>query len=186
MNRPRKNRWLTASIWLAWAGVWLFFLGGAEASEAVAADRPDVLFIMADDLRPELASYGSRAITPHLDRLARRGVQFDRAYCQQALCNPSRSSLLTGRRPDFLRVWDNGTHFRTHQPDLHTLPQWFKDHGYSARCVGKIFHNWHTSEKGDPRSWSAPEFLHFAQQGANLAAVPAPLPPNLASPAPRP
>ena len=186
MNRPRKNRWLTASIWLAWAGVWLFFLGGAEASEAVAADRPDVLFIMADDLRPELASYGSRAITPHLDRLARRGVQFDRAYCQQALCNPSRSSLLTGRRPDFLRVWDNSTHFRTHQPDLHTLPQWFKDHGYSARCVGKIFHNWHTSEKGDPRSWSAPEFLHFAQQGANLAAVPAPLPPNLASPAPRP
>ena len=113
MNRPRKNRWLTASIWLAWAGVWLFFLGGAEASEAVAADRPDVLFIMADDLRPELASYGSRAITPHLDRLARRGVQFDRAYCQQALCNPSRSSLLTGRRPDFLRVWDNSTHFRT-------------------------------------------------------------------------
>ena len=184
MTRSRKNRWLSASLRLAWAGASLVFLGSAEAGEA--AGRPDVLFIMADDLRPELASYGSTAITPHLDRLARRGVQFDRAYCQQSLCNPSRSSLLTGRRPDFLRVWDNSTHFRTHQPDLPTLPQWFKDHGYSARCVGKIFHNWHTSEKGDPRSWSAPEFLHFAQQGANLAAVPAPLPPNLASPAPRP
>jgi len=157
----------------------------AGAEDTTSAGKPDVLFIMADDQRPELASYGSVAITPNLDRLARRGVQFDRAYCQQALCNPSRSSLLTGRRPDSLRVWDNSTHFRTHHPEVTTLPQWFKDHGYNSRCVGKIFHNWHTSEKGDRRSWSGPEFLHFAQQGANLALVSGPMPPNVASPAPR-
>src|SRR6266581_4504694 len=77
-----------------------------------AAPRLNVLFIMADDFRAELASYGSSAHTPNLDRLARRGVQFDRAYAQQAVCNPSRSSMLTGRRPDTLRLWSNGTHFR--------------------------------------------------------------------------
>ena len=79
---------------------------------ARAAGRPNVLFIMADDLRAELATYGSPAHTPNLDRLAKRALQFDRAYCQQAVCNPSRSSMLTGRRPDTLGLWNNGTHFR--------------------------------------------------------------------------
>ena len=155
------------------------------ATTALAAPRPNVLFIMADDFRPELASYGSPAVTPNLDRLAKRSVQFEHAYCQQAVCNPSRSSMLTGRRPDTLRLWNNGTHFRELNPDVTTLPLWFKDHGYTSRCVGKIFHNWHTEVKGDPRSWSAPEFLHYANHGADDARVTGPLPPNLASPAPR-
>ncbi len=155
------------------------------ATTALAAPRPNVLFIMADDFRPELASYGSPAVTPNLDRLAKRSVQFDHAYCQQAVCNPSRSSMLTGRRPDTLRLWNNGTHFRELNPDVTTLPLWFKDHGYTSRCVGKIFHNWHTEVKGDPRSWSAPEFLHYANHGADDARVTGPLPPNTASPAPR-
>ena len=79
-----------------------FLMGLAVASLAAFAAEPklNVLFIMADDYRPELSSYGSRALTPNLDRLARRAVQFDRAYCQQAVCNPSRSSMLTGLRPD--------------------------------------------------------------------------------------
>src|SRR5688500_15555821 len=81
----------------------------APARAAEQAARPNVLFIMADDLRPELASYGSPAITPNFDRLARRSLQFDHAYCQQALCNPSRSSMLTGLRPDTLQQWNNGT-----------------------------------------------------------------------------
>jgi iduronate 2-sulfatase len=141
--------------------------------DTVAADAPrlNVLFIMADDLRPELASFGSPALSPNLDRLAKRAVQFDRAYCQQALCNPSRSSLLTGRRPDTLGLWCNGTHFRDaarlanpkRGAGLTTIPLWFKEHGYESRCVGKIFHNWHTEVKGDPQSWSAPEFMHYAQ-----------------------
>jgi iduronate 2-sulfatase len=128
------------------------------AAPAVAAERPNVLFIVADDLRADLGGYGSVARTPKLDALAFRGTRFDRAYCQQAVCNPSRSSFLTGKRPDTLHIWSNGTHFREKNPDVMTLPQWFKANGYETRCVGKIFHNWHTKEKGDRRSWSADEF----------------------------
>lgn len=154
----------------------------ASAAGLQAADHtpPNVLFIMADDLRVELASYGSPAITPHLTRLAQMSVQFDRAYCQQAVCNPSRSSLLTGRRPDTLRVWNNSTHFREPNPDVPTIPLWFRQHGYTTRCVGKIFHNWHTQVQGDPRSWSAPEFLHYANHGDDAPLVSGLLPPNLA------
>ena len=152
---------------------------------AVAAAPPNVLFIMADDLRPELAAYGSPAVTPNLDRLAARGVRFERAYCQQALCNPSRASMLTGRRPDTLGVWSNETHFRDPNPAVATLPGWFKAHGYEARCAGKIFHNWHTAVRGDPGSWSAPEFLHYANHGDDLPLVAGPVPPNLALQSPR-
>ncbi len=161
--------------------VWFVFLLAivSPAGTALAADaKTNVLLIMADDLRTELASYGSRAITPNLDQFAARALQFDRAYCQQAVCNPSRSSMLTGRRPDTLRIWNNSTHFRERNPDVQTIPLWFKDHGYTARCVGKIFHNWHTAVKGDPRSWSAPEFLHYANHGDDYARVEGLLPPN--------
>ena len=143
---------------------------------AAGSSRPNVLFLMAYDLRPELASYGSPALTPNLDRLARRAVQFDRAYCQQAVCNPSRSSMLTGLRPDTLRLWNNSVHFRETNPDVTTLPLHFKQHGYDTRCVGKIFHNWHTAEKGDARSWSAPEFLHYASHGHDVPKVAGALP----------
>jgi len=155
------------------------------AVRAAGAAPPNVLFIMADDLRPELAAYGSPAVTPNLDRLAARGVRFERAYCQQALCNPSRSSMLTGRRPDTLGIWSNEAHFRDVNPDVATLPGWFKAHGYQARCAGKIFHNWHTAVHGDPGSWSAPEFLHYANHGDDVPLVTGPLPPNLAVHSPR-
>lgn len=128
---------------------------------AAPAARPNVLFIAADDLRAELGCYGSpEAKTPQLDALARRGVLFERAYCQQAVCNPSRASVLTGRRPDTLKVWDLRTHFRATLPAVVTLPQHFKQHGYTAVGIGKLFHN----ESGarpkfpfsDPVSWSEP------------------------------
>lgn len=154
-------------------------------SASGAQPRLNVLLIMADDYRPELGHYGSTALTPHLDRLARRAVTFERAYCQQAVCNPSRSSMLTGLRPDTLRLWNNGTHFRELKSDVVTLPQHFKQHGYTTRCVGKIFHNWHTKEKGDPRSWSAPEFLHYANHGDDAPQVTGALPPNHATGGPR-
>ena len=149
-----------------------------------AAAGPNVLFVIADDLRTDLGCYGGPALTPHLDALARHGVRFDRVYCQQALCNPSRSSFLTGRRPDELRQWNNGTHFRDKNPDVATIPGWFKQHGYVSRDVGKIFHNWHTQEKGDRRSWSADEFLHYATHGDDFPTVSGQLPPNLALPFP--
>ncbi|MFM8335816.1 MAG: sulfatase [Opitutaceae bacterium] len=123
--------------------------------------RPNVLFIAADDLRTDLGCYGSpEALTPNLDALARRGVVFERAYCQQAVCNPSRASILTGRRPDTLRVWDLRRHFRETFPAIVTLPQHFKENGYTTLGLGKLFHN----ESGakppfpfkDPPSWSEP------------------------------
>ncbi|HKB01470.1 MAG TPA: sulfatase [Gemmataceae bacterium] len=155
------------------------FLCLLTAAPALAAEpKPNVLFLIADDLRAELGCYGSPAITPHLDGLAKRGVRFERAYCQQALCNPSRSSFLTGRRPDTLRQWNNGTHFRERNPDVVTLPQWFKEHGYVTRDVGKVFHNWHTKEKGDRRSWSADEFLYYANHGDDIPQVRGELPAN--------
>ena len=162
---------------IAALGVLLLF----SAPTLRAAARTNVLFIMADDLRPELGCYGSVAVTPHLDALARRGMLFQRAYCQQALCNPSRSSMLTGLRPGTLGLYVNGTHFRELKAEATTLPWWMKEHGYTTRCVGKIFHNWHTQERGDPRSWSAPEFLHYANHGDDLPQVSGPLPPNLAT-----
>ncbi len=150
-------------------------------TSGLQAAKPNVLFIMSDDFRPEIGSYGSTALTPNLDKLAARSVQFDRAYCQQAVCNPSRSSLLTGLRPDTLRLWNNGKHFRELNPDVTTLPLWFKDHGYTTRCVGKIFHNWHTAEKGDRRSWSADEFLHYANHGDDKPMITGELPVNSAT-----
>jgi len=155
-----------------------FLILSLFTAASVHAAQPNVLFIMTDDFRPELASYGSPAITPNLDRLAKRSVQFQRAYCQQAVCNPSRSSMLTGRRPDTLKLWNNGTHFRELNPDVTTLPLWFKEHGYTTRCVGKIFHNWHTAEKGDRRSWSSDEFLHYANHGDDTPQVTGEIPPN--------
>ena len=157
------------------------FLFALACPSFAATPGPNVLFIMADDYRPELASYGSPAVTPNLDRLARRAVQFDHAYCQQAVCNPSRSSMLTGLRPDTLGLYVNGTHFRELKPGAMTLPLWFKEHGYTTRCTGKIFHNWHTKEHGDPRSWSAPEFLHYANHGDDKPLMNGELPPNLAT-----
>jgi iduronate 2-sulfatase len=157
----------------------LGFLLLAFPADGATKPPQNVIFIVADDFRAELASYGSSAVTPNLDRMAERSLQFDRAYAQQAVCNPSRSSFLTGRRPDTLRIWNNSTHFRELNPDVTTIPLWFKEHGYTSRCVGKVFHNWHTKEHGDPRSWSAPEFLHYANHGDDKPQVNGALPPNL-------
>lgn len=116
--------------------------------------RPNVLFIAVDDLRPVLGCYGDKtAVTPHLDRLASRGTVFQHAYCQQALCSPSRLSLLTGKRPDTTRVWDLSTHFREALPATVTLPQFFKQQGYQTQGIGKIFHG-NGKPASDPPSWT--------------------------------
>lgn len=140
--------------------------------------RTNVLFIMADDYRVEAGVRGLLAHTPNLVRLNTRATRFYAAYCQQAVCNPSRSSLLTGLRPDTIGLWNNSVHFRQLQPDVVTLPQRFKLSGYETRGIGKIFHNWHTAEKGDARAWSAPEFLHYANHGDDAPMVAGALPPN--------
>ncbi len=121
-----------------------------------AADsKPNVLFIAVDDMRPELGCYGNKLVkTPHIDRLAARGIVFERAYCQQAVCSPSRTAILTGLRPDTTKVWDLETHFRTAQPNCVTLPQHFKANGYHCAALSKIYH----SGFEDGRSWNEPHW----------------------------
>lgn len=128
-------------------------IAGVSAGSANQG-KPNILFISIDDLRPDLGCYGNATIkTPNIDRLAREGMIFSRAYCQMALCNPSRASLLTGKRPDTLKVWDQSTHFREHHPDAVTLPQFFKQKGYRSEGIGKIFH----PGLYDPESWTRPQ-----------------------------
>ena len=130
--------------------------GVAPESPPKPAPRgaPNVLFIAVDDLRPALGCYGDpHAISPHIDSLAARGVVFTRAYCQQAVCSPSRNGVLTGRRPDTIRIYDLETNFRTTLPDVITLPQHFKRNGYHAEAMGKIFHTGH-GNYDDRASWS--------------------------------
>jgi iduronate 2-sulfatase len=135
-----------------------FFFGPFFLAPLVGANlaRPNVLFIAVDDLRTNLGCYGDPvAVTPHLDRLAARGRVFARAYTQQAVCNPSRQSLLSGRRPDSIRVWDLHTHFRETSPDVVSLPEYFKLNGYFTQGIGKIYHG--AKGMSDPPSWSVPE-----------------------------
>jgi arylsulfatase A-like enzyme len=113
----------------------------APAGLADDAKKLNVLFLMSDDMRPELGCYGNKLIkTPNLDALAAAGVRFERAYCQYPLCNPSRSSLLTGRHPTTTGVLDNVTWFGAGHPDFVSLPKHFKASGYAALRTGKIFH----------------------------------------------
>ncbi len=121
-----------------------------QAAESPDA-KPNVLFLISDDLRPELGCYGNDVIkTPHIDRLAARGMVFQRAYCQQAVCSPSRTSVMTGARPDTTKVWDLRTHFRKAMPNVVTLPQCFRQNGYTTRGYGKVYH----SQLDDRPSWS--------------------------------
>ncbi len=152
-------------------------------SQIVHADPVNVLFIAVDDLRAELGCYGSGHVhSPHIDALADRGTVFHRAYCQQAVCNPARASLLTGLRPATLGIWDLPTHFRQQMPDIVTLPQHFKQHGYFTQNIGKIFHNWRQDQyQGDEASWSVPAVLHYNSHGADKPEVQGSVPPDLES-----
>jgi arylsulfatase A-like enzyme len=115
--------------------------------------KPNILFIAIDDLRPELGVYGSEiAVTPNLDALAGDGLMFNRAYCQQAICSPSRASLMTGARPETIKVIENFTYFRDANPDIITIPQHFKNNGYETTYTGKIYHKTAFADLG--MSWS--------------------------------
>ncbi|MEM8954618.1 MAG: sulfatase [Verrucomicrobiota bacterium] len=124
----------------------------ASPRETTAAEKPNILFIAIDDLRPELGCYGSPiAKSPVLDQLAADGLQFNRAYCQQAICSPSRASLMTGARPDSIGVIENFAYFRDLNPDIVTLPQHLIANGYETVYCGKIYHGKMTDNE---HSWS--------------------------------
>lgn len=150
--------WLLAILWLGllailWLGLPVTRLCGEE-------QPPNVLFIAVDDLACTLGCYGDvLAKTPNLDRLAASGVCFDRAYNQLPLCNPTRASLMTGLRPDQIKVYDLDRHFREQVPDVITLPQAFQRAGYFSARVGKIYHYNVPAAIGtdgfdDPPSWN--------------------------------
>lgn len=116
----------------------------------------NVLFIAVDDLRPELNCYGATHVkSPNIDRLASRSTLFNQAYCQQAVCAPSRNSIMTGLRPDAMGVYDLYTFFRNKVPEVVTIPQHFKNHGYYTERIGKIYHTGHGNQD-DQLSWSRP------------------------------
>lgn len=153
---------------------------------SAASDPMNVLFVSVDDLRPELGCYGNEEIqTPHFDQFASRAITFTRAYCQAAVCAPSRASVMTGLRPDSTRVWDLRGKFRVNLPGVVTLPQHFHAHGYHTVSMGKIFHN-HMPDRVSfdepdlrPAQYMTPElidrepesFYHDAELNRELAEV---------------
>lgn len=130
----------------------IVLLLGIYTQHIQAQKKPNILFIAIDDLRPELGCYGSDiAITPNLDALAGIGLLFNSAYCQQAICAPSRASALTGFRPSTSGIIHNYIKIREKLPDVVTLPQYFKNNGYETAYYGKIFHQ---GDLDDSLSWT--------------------------------
>lgn len=118
---------------------------------AIAPAAPNVLFIVIDDLNTSLGCYGNPTVkSPNIDRLAARGTRFEAAYCQYPLCNPSRTSFLSGRRPERTGVYVLNTAARTAMPAAVLLPQFFRERGYFTAGAGKVFHN---AKVSDPKSW---------------------------------
>ncbi len=122
------------------------------------ADKPNILLILVDDLKPALGCYGdANAKTPNIDALAARGMRFDLAYCNQAVCAPSRFTLMLGSHSTSTGLYGLGNNLRDLVPNAVTMPQHFEKHGYRTESLGKIFHIGH-GNRGDPRSFSVPHF----------------------------
>ena len=136
----------------------LLILGGLLPKLGLAANTPNVLLILVDDLKPVLGCYGDPvAKTPFMDAFAKTALRFDRAYCNQAVCAPSRYTLMLGSRSSSTGLYDLSNNLRQFYPDAVTMPQFFRQHGYRAESIGKIFHIGH-GNLGDPDSWSVPHF----------------------------
>ena len=124
-------------------------------SKQTTSRSKNVLFIVVDDLKPEMGCYGNSFIkTPNLDKLASQGFVMENNHCQQAVCGPTRASLLTGKRPDYTKVYDLKTQIRDINPDIVTIPQYFKSKGYQTAGVGKVFDLRTVDSLNDERSWT--------------------------------
>ncbi len=137
----------------------LLFVSALLPLFTAQAERPNVLLILVDDLKPALGCYGdSSARTPNIDRLAARGMRFDLAYCNQAVCAPSRFTLMLGSHSTSTGLYSLGSSLRQILPEAVTMPQHFAKHGgYRTESIGKVLHVGHGNE-GDPMSFSVPHF----------------------------
>jgi iduronate 2-sulfatase len=153
-----KNISITAAgLNLALAGFGLMPAMGQDIPRT--HEKPNILFIAIDDLKPILGSYGNELIkSPVLDRIASQGTVFTNNHCQQAVCGPSRASLLTGMRPDYTGVWDLRTRMRDVNADILSLPQYLITQGYSTQGIGKIYDQRCVDEFLDKPSWSVPYY----------------------------
>lgn len=132
-------------------------LTGVNSLIAQEQQRPNVLFIAIDDLKPEMGCYGNKLIkTPNMDKLAERGTVFESNYCQQAVSGPTRASLMTGKRPDYTQVWDLKTRMRDINPDIVSLPQYLASNGYETTSIGKIYDPRCVDGYADAPSWTIP------------------------------
>ena len=149
MNRYTKGLFFT--------GMLVISLLNAENVFSQAKPRPNILFIAIDDLKPLMGCYGNTIVkTPNIDRLAKRGTVFLQNYCQQAVCGPTRASLMTGMRPDYTKVWDLKTRMRDVNPDIISLPQYLQSQGYSTQGIGKVYDPRCVDNEIDKPSWSVP------------------------------
>lgn len=129
----------------------------AIVAQKKAASKPNILFIAVDDLKPILGCYGNTLVkTPNIDRLAKMATVFNSNYCQQAVCGPTRASIMTGKRPDYTKIWNLTTQMRDMNPEIVTLPQYLISQGYETSGIGKIYHPSSAINGVDPASWSIP------------------------------
>ncbi len=125
-------------------------------ASGACAKSPNVIFLIVDDLKPEISAYDGQVHTPAIDTLAASGTTFLNAHCQQAVCGPSRASVLTGLSPDHTQVWDQKTKIRDKLPNVVTLPEYFKENGYTSIGVGKVYSSGSVDKGRDTASWSRP------------------------------
>ncbi|KAA5824827.1 sulfatase [Algibacter amylolyticus] len=145
----------------------LLILGLSFGLALYAQQQPNVVVFLVDDLRPELGCYGNKIVkSPNIDALAKDGVLFKKAYAQEAICAPSRMSILTGLRPERIGIYSIFTPLRSKHKELLTMPQFFKNQGYTTVSVGKVYHHtnddkdsWSTHVPKEVNSWVLPESL---------------------------
>ncbi|MDO8951535.1 MAG: sulfatase, partial [Draconibacterium sp.] len=153
----KENYILIKSICLVLVCLVIFQLSAFGGKKETG--KPNILFIAVDDLKPILGCYGDKLVkTPNIDKLAERGTVFMRNYCQQAVCGPSRASVMSGMRPDYTRVWDLKTRMRDMNPDILTIPQYFISQGYQTAGIGKVYDPRCVDDDLDKPSWSIPYF----------------------------
>lgn len=155
-HRLVRAMWRSAALLACFASCTSVAQAPTRAAPGKTPERPNILLILVDDLKPALRSFGDRtAISPNIDRLAARGTRFDLAFSNQAVCAPSRINLMTGARSTSTGIYDFGMNLREYLPNAVTLPQYFKAAGYHAESMGKVYHTGHNTA-GDPASWSVP------------------------------